>query len=254
MLNKHLVPTRTATPVEQEEEREDTPPVEPTITPSIPTSKTMGGSYHFMQESELEPQTPFDEGAEWVEHPAASAILHNAPEAEPTEEDPAGKGHGALDWAAEDHQDELPPIAGLQEHFGTSGQATPIAETPAAEFGNDWSNPVGDSGSKAVNEEEDGFTTIPNKRGGHGQGDWRGGDRGRGRGSFRGRGNGDWRSGSGGWERKEGEGHSGGRGGYRGDNRGRGDIRGRPRSDWKPRGDYRGRGEGRGGEILSLHV
>lgn len=242
LLNAHQASTaqRTETPVQEEE---PAPVAKEIPIGGVPNAATMGGSYHFMQESEIEPNTPFDEGAEWVEHQDAAPVPHNAPEAEPTEEDPANKAQGNIDWSAEHHED-LPPIAGLQEHFGASGQATPVAEAPA-ESANDWSVAGADSwvanttdAAPKGKKDDDGFTTIPNKRGGGFGGDWRGGDRGRGRG-YRGRG-------SGNWERKEGE---GGRGGYRGGERGRGEYRGRARGDWKPR-EYRGRGEGRGGEWI----
>lgn len=198
-----------------------------------------------MQESELEPSTPFDEGAEWVEHPETGAVMHDAPEAEPTAESSPSKAEGHIDWAAEDHEDALPSITGLQEQFGTSGQATPVLEAPATDFPTDnsggWGD-VPDASKQAKQEESDGFTTIPNKRGGSG-GDWRGGDRGRGRGGYRGRGgHSDWRGGSG----SGGE----GRGGYRGQggDRGRGEYRGRARGEWRgeSRGEWRGRGGGGG--------
>ncbi|KAG8834678.1 hypothetical protein FRC17_007763 [Serendipita sp. 399] len=129
ILNAHLnPPPRTATPVAEEQPepeytRELTP--EASAIGGIPPTATMSGSYHFMQESELEPSTPFDEGAEWVEHSDAAT----APAAEPPIGIKQTTAEGAIDWAAEDTGD-LPPISGLQEHFGASGQATPTADAP----------------------------------------------------------------------------------------------------------------------------
>jgi len=245
-------PSRTATP-NAEHETVDTH--EEGAIKGIPSTTNMTGSYHFMQDSELEPTTPFDEGAEWVEHPEATA-MHQAPEVEPTTETSQEKGDGHIDWAAEDHGDALPSISGLQEQFGTSGQATPIAETPVTEFPIDnsggWED-TADPSKQMKQEESDGFTTIPTKRGG----DWRGGDRGRGRGGYRGRSNGgDWRSGSGSgnWNNRENRGDSGGEGsgrsGYRGGgggDRGRGEFRGRARGEWRGGGEWRGRGGGERG-------
>ncbi|KAG9048442.1 hypothetical protein FS842_000400 [Serendipita sp. 407] len=238
ILNAHLnAPPRTATPVAEELPEPEYTHAVVTETPAIvgiPAAATVttGGSYHFMQESELEPSTPFDEGAEWVEHSDAPA----APAAVPPAEVKQNIAKGPIDWAAEDTGD-LPPISGLQEHFGASGQATPTADAPVGDLPADsagWSSLAEGGDSKEGKEDEsDGFTTIPNKRG-HGS-EWRGGERGRGRGGYRGRGY----AGSGG------EGFRG-RGGYRGgDDRGRGDYRGRPRGEWRGRGD-RARGEGRG--------
>lgn len=245
-------PSRTATPAAEEEVAEE-PRVTESAIKGIPSTSNMTGSYHFMQESELEPSTPFDEGAEWVEHPEATTVLHDAPEAEPTAESSPSKAEGHIDWAAEDHEDALPSITGLQEQFGTSGQATPVMETPATDFPTDNSGGWGDAPdtSKPTKQEEsDGFTTIPSKRGAGAGGDWRGGDRGRGRGGYRGGrgGNSDWRGGYG----SGGEGHSG-RGSYRGGgggggDRGRGEYRGRARGEWRgeSRGEWRGRGGGGG--------
>lgn len=249
-------PSRTATPAAEPEVAEE-PHAEESAIKGAPSTSNMTGSYHFMQESELEPPTPFDEGAEWVDHPEAAAVLHHAPKGEPAGTNP-GRVESHIDWAAEDHEDALPSISGLQEQFGTSGQATPITEAPDTAFPTETSGGWGDAADatkQPKQEESDGFTTIPNKRGGPG-GDWRGGDRARGRGGYRGRSNGggDWRagSGSGNWgsrENREGSGGEGsGRGGYRGGgDRGRGEFRGRARGEWRGRGGERGRGEGRGG-------
>jgi hypothetical protein len=249
-----------ATPpvAEPEPEPQVTPVVAESAVKGLPPGATMTGSYHFMQESELEPTTPFDEGAEWVEHPGALETLHTAPDAEPTEETVA-KAEGNIDWAADDHEDTLPPISGLQEHFGASGQATPIAEAPSADFpdasASGWETAGAEATKETKEDESDGFTTIASKRPGYGS-DWRGGDRGRGRGrgGYRGRGTGEWKP------REPREGGEG-RGGYHsgGESRPRGEYRGgRPRGEWRGRGehrgggDYRGRGEGRGGQYLFL--
>jgi hypothetical protein len=58
----------------QEEEEPSTPPVESTAAiGGVPMVQSSSGSFHFMQESELEAaQTPFEDGAEWVERSDAA--------------------------------------------------------------------------------------------------------------------------------------------------------------------------------------
>ncbi|KAF8876704.1 hypothetical protein CPB84DRAFT_1752363 [Gymnopilus junonius] len=104
----------------------------------IPSS-AVGGSFQFMQDSEIEAST-FEETAEWIEK--SDAIGHDE---QPEPQEQAVNGHatrrlrlllyvtnGPLDWAADD-EGGLPSIAGLQAEFGTSGSATPAEATPAAE-------------------------------------------------------------------------------------------------------------------------
>lgn len=60
--------------LEEEEEEVVTPaPAEPTVAiGGVPMVQSSSGSFHFMQESELEAaQTPFEDGAEWVERSEA---------------------------------------------------------------------------------------------------------------------------------------------------------------------------------------
>ncbi|KAG6828808.1 hypothetical protein H0H92_006690 [Tricholoma furcatifolium] len=211
--------------------------------PAIPTS----GSFHFMQESELEP-TSFENGAEWVER--SDAVGHE-PETAPADEDAAPNGHvevvpppqsATIDWAADDDTG-LPSIDSLHSKFGTSGSVTPAApETPEEQ------EPLqavanGHVAAPAAQNEDDGFTQARGSRGGRGRGH-RDGERGGYRG-FRGGERGGFRGGERGGPRGERGHHRGGfrggeRGGFRG---GRGEWRG---GDGEFRG--RGRGRGRGGE------
>jgi hypothetical protein len=76
----------TATPVAVEEDEasdpqeEEAPPtpaaVESTVGIGGVPMQSSSSSFHFMQESELEAQTPFEDGAEWVERP--DAVGHQA--------------------------------------------------------------------------------------------------------------------------------------------------------------------------------
>ncbi|KAF8577303.1 hypothetical protein K439DRAFT_1664273 [Ramaria rubella] len=106
------------------------------------------GSFHFMQESELEASS-FEHGAEWVEKPEESEVVETpapvlAGDALESlaaidtgiplgingvthlEEPPLSAVSVALDWAADDG-DGLPSINSLHAKFGTSGEATPEA-------------------------------------------------------------------------------------------------------------------------------
>ncbi|KAJ8518125.1 hypothetical protein ONZ45_g4737 [Pleurotus djamor] len=183
------------------------------------------GSFHFMQESELEGPT-FEETAEWVESSDAVEAPVEVPEQAPPA--PETNGHAvtngsvpvqsngnSLDWAADDTGD-LPPIDGFQATYGTSGSATPdaveqsSAAEPAAEaLTTNGHVPVAESTPAA---EDDGFTQARGSRGFRGRGSgFRGGERGgyRGgdRGGFRG-----YRGGDRGFR----GGHRGERGGFRG--------------------------------------
>jgi len=71
-----IEPTPVEEASESQEEEPSTPaPVEPDVTiGGVPMVQSSSGSFHFMQESELEATpTVFEDGAEWVEH---SAVDH----------------------------------------------------------------------------------------------------------------------------------------------------------------------------------
>jgi hypothetical protein len=210
------------------------------------------GSFHFMQESELE-SGAFEDSAEWVERsdaedaedvPAEVQLTVNSADEIPP------SASATIDWA-EDEGDHLPSIAGLHAKFGTSGTATPAESTPPASQPEEPAAQPPEVNGTAVpvsaiapQEDDDGFTQAgrghrgrrPQGGGGH-RGDirgggFRGGFRGE-RGAFRGdRGDRGWRGGF--------------RGGDRGNFRGRGD------GDW--RGEGRGRGRGRGKFSLSYAI
>ncbi|GJJ06498.1 hypothetical protein Clacol_000690 [Clathrus columnatus] len=217
---------------EVEVEAEVEAEAEPIVEPVVPIS----GSFHFMQESELE-DTAFENGAEWVEKPEENEIIvENGVVSEVVEttttlvvtngdhvdhvQPPVSSGK--LDWAADDTEDIEEAEFEVNEH--TNGGETDI--------------PNGVNG--AVEVDDDGFVKARSGRGrqpdNRGRGRGFRGDRGGGeyRGGFRGRGDGEFRGGRGG-------------GGFRGD-RARGDFRGRGRGggEFRSRGDFRGRG--RGGE------
>lgn len=235
ITRSYLNPPRAPTPAaeEAEEEAEEVATEPEAATPSAPAP----GSFHFMQESELEGGS-FEENAEWVEK--ADGAEPEAPST--TIEELAISASGPIDWA-EDDGDNLPSIAGLHAKFGTSGTASPaeVASTPQA--------PVAANGNGAaatgLQEDDDGFTQAG--RGNRGRkphngfrGDGRGfrglrGDRGAPRGD-RGAPRGDRGGFRGGFRGDGFRGGEGFRGGDRGGPRGRGD------------GDWRGGGEGRGGE------
>lgn len=254
--------------VEEEPEFEAEPEVEPEVVADLglPAHATTGGGFHFMQESELDP-SGMSESQEWVAvqpDPVADVAEEDqgedygevAREAEAAQDvvaisNPAG---APLDWAAHDESDDLPSLDSLQAKFGGSGSATPVAQPVAIT--------TAPAPAAAPAPEDDGFSTIHNRRG-HGRGGSFGGDRpfrsrGRGRGGFRSDGGeggegGGFRGGRGGYRGGGGEGGEGGegggyrgRGGYRGDGEGRGGYRG---GDGESRGGYRGDGEGgyRGG-------
>ncbi|KDQ57584.1 hypothetical protein JAAARDRAFT_69680 [Jaapia argillacea MUCL 33604] len=220
----------------------------------VPPYVSTTGSFHFMQDSELE-ASPLED-ASW-EQPDVGQLDHGGSteivETTVTSIDASGDvvveesvvvttqtelppaATGPIDWAND--EGELPSIAGLHAQFGTSPAPAEFQETPHA------STLAGGSdvnGSHRI-EEEDGFMQA---RGGRARG--RGGFRGERavpRGGFRGA---ELRGGFRGGER-------GFRGGYRGGDRGgdRGGYRGRANGEWRggrgrPRGD-RGSHEPRGG-------
>ncbi|KAG6918053.1 hypothetical protein DXG01_016709 [Tephrocybe rancida] len=266
-----------ATVAEEEAAPEAIEPEAPVAgIPDVPST----GSFHFMQESELE-TTSFEHGVEWVErsdaaaHIAETEVPASVPEPLALEQEiPNGHVEAAvvptqsatLDWAAEDelpapHQSApidwaadddagLPSIDSLHTKFGTSGSVTPhVPETPeeleaapAAPVNGHVAPPAA-----PAQEEDDGFTQARGGRGGRGRGQ-RDGERGgyRGfhggeRGGFRGGERGGYRGGDRGGFRGD-RGHRGG--GFRGGERG--GFRG-GRGDWRGGdGEFRGHGRGRG--------
>ncbi|PCH43727.1 hypothetical protein WOLCODRAFT_26153 [Wolfiporia cocos MD-104 SS10] len=220
------------------EEAEETP-VE--VTEQIEVSvagipPTLGGtgSFHFMQEDELEnAQEPVFEQPQYAaeeqdaEQPAEAEVVETVVNTEinghaftqesvtitTTETQAPTLGDGAINWADEE-EGGLPSIGSLHAEFGTAGGAAPetpvnvsVPPTPAA------------NGHAPRTHDEDGFTPMRG-RGRGGRGGFKG-ERGGDRGGYRGRG--------------------GDRGGFRGGFRGDG-FRG------GDRGGFRGRGEWRGGD------
>ena len=243
-LNPPRIPTPVVEdPVEDPQELEASTITEPeTAGAGAPGT----GSFHFMQESELE-SGAFEENAEWVERTDAVGAEDGSAQVEPAangvavDEIPASVS-APIDWA-EDDGDNLPSIAGLHAKFGTSGSATPTEATPPPVSQSDEtvSHPPTVNGAEATatvpHEEDDGFTQAGRGHrgrrlhGGH-RGDVRGGGF---RGGFKGE-RGSFRGGDRGF-----------RGAFRGD---RGTFRGRGDGDW--RGEGRGRGRGRGTSKLFL--
>lgn len=257
IIQLFLNPPRLPTPI-PEESAEVSQDLEASIVSEseaalagAPGAISIAGSFHFMQKSELE-GSGLEESAEWVERTDAVDT-----DEVPTQDEPAVNGNGEaddlpastsapIDWA-DDHGDNLPPIAGLHAKFGTSGTATPAEVTPPPTSQSEGQSPVSltanGNGAPATLEDDEGFTQAG--RGGRGR---RGGDpnfkpgfrgdRGGFRGGHRGRGDRGFRGGDrgfGGGDRGFGGGFRGGRGGRGG---GGGDA------DW--RGEGRGRGRGRG--------
>lgn len=249
MTQLYLNPPRVPTP-DPEDTPEDLQELDAS-TSTEPEGAAAGaaaaGSFHFMQESELD-SGAFEDSAEWVERTDAVGA-----EEGPAQMEPATNAGGAdeipasnpapIDWA-EDDGDNLPSIAGLHAKFGTSGTATPAESTPPPASQPDETAPpipVVNGVNAAITgprEEDDGFTqTGRGHRGRRPHGGHRGDVRGGGfRAGFRGE-RGAFRGGDRGF-----------RGGFRGGERG--NFRGRGDGDW--RGEGRGRGRGRGASKLSL--
>ncbi|KAI0356158.1 hypothetical protein OH77DRAFT_1423757 [Trametes cingulata] len=232
-------------PKEAEEPQEAVPESEdvPASVSGIPSTIGTSGGINFILTDELaeaEAENPVESG-EWIdvqaqpapEQPAEVEITETVTEAQvnghavveesititTTTEVPAP---GPINWADEDHN-ELPSLANLQAHYGTSGEASPAVETPEADGAvpETSDTPHANGQSRVVDEE--GFTQQHRGRG-RGRGSHRGGERGGYRGGYRG-------------------GERGGpRGGFRGGERG--GFRGRPEGEW--RGGRGGRGRGRG--------
>ena len=71
----------------------------------------MTSSFHFMQDDELEEQqTPFEEGAEWVQHPEREQDQDQHEETSSIAAVHESTTVGTLDWSADEHGDSLPPI------------------------------------------------------------------------------------------------------------------------------------------------
>lgn len=175
------------------------------------------GAFHFMLESELEPQPPV--ASEDAEVPGD---IPQEPVVNGMAEEPSHVQHSVshilllvgilydiflqmddpltvpqadgLDWAADDGGGELPPINTLEAKFGTSGNVTPevqpeleeqapaslVEKAPEAQHHHHGRKPHTQPG-----HEGDGFTTISSRRGGGERGGFRGGERGgRGRGGY----------------------------------------------------------------------
>ncbi|KIM78917.1 hypothetical protein PILCRDRAFT_824042 [Piloderma croceum F 1598] len=236
----YLNPPRISTPVVKDPAEDPQELEASTITePETAGAGAPGaGSFHFMQESELE-SGAFEENAEWVERTDAVDAEDGPAQVEPNgvavDEIPASVS-APIDWA-EDDGDNLPSIAGLHAKFGTSGSATPAEATPPPVSQSDETvshlPTVNGANATAIvpHEEDDGFTQAGRgHRGRRLHGGYRGDVRGGGfRGGFKGE-RGNFRGGDRGF-----------RGGFRGD---RGTFRGRGDGDW--RGEGRGRGRGRG--------
>ncbi|KAI0633408.1 hypothetical protein C8Q77DRAFT_1217818 [Trametes polyzona] len=234
------------------------PPGEAPLSVSgIPATIGTSGSINFILTDELaeaEAEQPTASG-EWVdvqapvepEAPAEVEITETVTTAEvnghavveesvtitTTTEVPSS---GPINWADEDHN-ELPPLANLQAHYGTSGEASPAVETPEADGAVPETPGTPHANGHGQLVDEDGFTHHHRGRG-RGRGGHRGGERGGFRGGFRGGERGGPRGGF-----RGGDGERGGhRGGFRGGDRG--GFRGRPDGEW--RGGRGGRGRGRG--------
>ncbi|KAI0674982.1 hypothetical protein C8Q78DRAFT_965152 [Trametes maxima] len=230
----------------------------------VPSTVGTSGGINFILTDELaeaEEEQPVESG-EWVnvqaqpepEQPAEVEVTESTTELKinghavveesiavtTTTEAPAPS---SINWADEDHN-ELPSLANLQAHYGTSGEASPTVEAPEADGAVPVTpnTPQTDGHSRLVDEE--GFTHHHRGRGrGRGgprgerggfRGEHRGGERGGPRGGFRGGDRGGFRGGE--------------RGGFRGGDRG--GYRGRSEGDW--RGGRGGRGRGRGETMMSL--
>ncbi|KAL1756284.1 hypothetical protein FB107DRAFT_274104 [Schizophyllum commune] len=237
---------------------------EPAVTSAAPIPTT--GSFHFMQESELEqPSDSFEKDAHWVDHAEAVPSETDAPAVNGQEEVKEAPTP-TMDWAAEEDEGGLPSINELHSTFGTSGSATPAtaggtgngtpaytgagtpAEAAAAPVEARTGTPV-NGAPKPPTEDDDGFQQARSGRGGRGRGGFRG-EHGGEHGGFRGRGGfrGDHRGGFRG-DRGDFRGGRGGRGGFRGRGEG-GEFRGRGRGGYDRNergGGHYDRGRGRGG-------
>ncbi|TFK94620.1 hypothetical protein K466DRAFT_292806 [Polyporus arcularius HHB13444] len=238
----------------------------PSVIGLPPTVGTSGGIHFIMtdelaeEEAELETEAQADSG-DWVaveaaveaEPPAQVEISETVVEAEingqavieesiimtTTTEVAASQ----LNWADEDHG-ELPSLANLQAHYGTSAEGSPAPELESS-LPETPSTPQLNGPGRFVDEE--GF--VQQRGRGRGRGG-RGGERGGYRGGFRGDHEGERGGFRGGFrgDHEGGRGGRGGRGGFRGGDRG--GFRGRADGEW--RGGRGGRGRGRGEPVLDL--
>lgn len=225
-----------------------------------------------------------DSSAEVVEGgsiPSAQTVQHEwvevkAEDGEAPLQTGTAQDTSAVDWAADDMEDELPPIDSLHAKFGTSGQATPVSNIASADVTQVAAAPTPPTVDPAENapeqqqpedltgglkasaqapkagDDEEWFTPRPLKQSTRGgRGDWRGGERGS---SFRGGERGGYRGGDrgsgfrgrgGSGFRGRGGGEAGAgvdrEGGEEGSHRGRGGYRGRG-GEWRGDGERRGRG------------
>ncbi|KAJ6593866.1 hypothetical protein B0H19DRAFT_1092349 [Mycena capillaripes] len=241
-----LNPPRVPTPVQEdapeaEAEAESVETGVDVVASTQPVGLANSASFDFMQASELEPA--FEENAEWVERseavghqeeqaaePLNGHVHSEEPLATVTPPEETFQSNAALDWAADDEEGGLPPIAGLHAKFGTSGSATPVVVEELQANGH-TAAPVADAPAPApapvaAAEEDDGFTQARGRGRARGfRGNERGTDRGGFRGGFRG----------------------GERGGFRGGDRGsRGGYRGRGGGEWRGDGERGRGGRGRG--------
>ncbi|KZT11078.1 uncharacterized protein LAESUDRAFT_721499 [Laetiporus sulphureus 93-53] len=167
------------------------------------------GSFHFMQEDELENQAaePIFEQAPWTEaaeaasepqreQPAEIEITETVVEADidgrtvvqdtvtvttTTEVPEPSAGEGAINWADEE-EGGLPSIGSLHAKFGTFGEASPAPKTPTSVPPTPAANGVNGHAPAA---DEEGFTPMRG-RGRYMRGGFRGGERGGFRGGQRG--------------------------------------------------------------------
>ncbi|KAJ7262213.1 hypothetical protein B0H12DRAFT_1104840 [Mycena haematopus] len=216
-----LNPPRAPTPIpEISTETPETPGASVEGVPDVsasnqPLGVSMSGSFAFLTASELEPS--FEDNAEWVERSDAAGhqeeqvvesvnghLQPDEPVTTVTPPDESFQSNAALDWAADDEEGGLPPIAGLHAKFGTSGSATPIVVEELQTNGRAANAEPPVEAPVPAYEEDDGFTQARGR--GRARG-FRGNERGTERGGFRG----NFRGGD--------------RGGFRGD-RGRGGQRG----------------------------
>lgn len=239
-MNPPLLPT----PAPEEPAEDPQELDESLVTEPETAAAAGGGSFHFMQESELE-SGAFEDNAEWVERTDAVGTDDDTVQVEPTADginDIPVSTSATIDWA-EDDGDNLPSIAGLHAKFGTSGTASPAEAIPAPDSQPDEITPptavvngIDPPTPASISQEDnDGFTQAGRGyRGRRLHGGYRGDVRGGGfRGGFRG-------------ERGAFRGSDRGfRGGFRGGDRG--NFRSRSEGDWRGGGEERSRGRGRGG-------
>ncbi|KAH9855194.1 hypothetical protein C2E23DRAFT_751794 [Lenzites betulinus] len=259
-------------PTEPEEEIEEAPAVSeetPTSVTGVPSAISTIGGINFILTDELaeaETENVQDSG-EWVdvqaqpepEQPAEVEITETVVTAEvnghavveesvtittTTEVSPSGP----INWADEEDHNELPPLANLQAHYGTSGEASPALEAPEADGAVPETPGTPHANGQGALIDEEGFTHHHRGRG-RGRGGHRGGEHGGHRGGERGGFRGGFRGGERGGPRggfRGGDGERGGRGSFRGGDGERGG-RGHWRGGDGERGGFRGGDGERGG-------